>query len=280
MSSSDKARTVFDKIAYCYDEHAIVSQKMGLALLDRLDFIKINPKTILDLGAGTGQNLGLLISRYPEALITALDISKNMLAKAQKKVSAPITWICADFFDYPLQGKTFDLIVANDILPYVDSIAGFFQRCLSALNPDGLLLFSGLGVDTLKELKRAAKASGAGELVNHFYDIHDIGDALVHLGYADPVLDMQYIQLTYGTVGRLFEELKGAGSYLHTGSRDTLTGKTRWKRLCDAYEKTPEGVYPATFELVYGHARRGDTIIRRHTPGEPIHIPLSEIKRR
>jgi malonyl-CoA O-methyltransferase len=272
---------MFDRIAHTYDQHAIVSQKLAEGLFARLDFIKMNPTSILDLGTGTGSCLQPLLTRYPQARLTALDISPRMLAQAQGKIEDQrITWICGDFFENPLQGQAFDLIFANDILPWVDSIAGFFQRCLAALNPGGLILFSGLGVDTLKELKRAGEVSHTGTHVNAFYDIHDIGDALVHLGYTDPVLDLQYLSLTYRHLDGFFKELKGAGSYLHKPSHTTLTGKIRWQRLCEAYEKTAEGLYPATFELVYGHARRGDTIIRRHTPGEPIHIPLSDIKRR
>lgn len=262
---------MFDNIAQQYDKHAIVSQKLAEGLFSRLDFIKMNPQSILDLGTGTGAALPELLSRYPDAQITAIDKSEQMLALAQSKVEdARVTWVCADFFENPLPGQTFDLIFANDILPWVDSIAGFFQRCLAALNPEGLLLFSGLGVDTLKELKRANDVSKAGLQINSYYDIHDLGDALVHLGYSDPVLDLQYLKLTYQTVNHLFNELKCSGMDLALPT----------KELHAAYEQTHEGRYPATFELVFGHARRGEMIIRRHTPGEPIHIPLSDIKRR
>lgn len=262
---------MFDHIAEHYDKHAIVSQKLAEGLFSRLDFIKMDPQNVLDLGTGTGAALSELLARYPDAKITAIDQSPRMLEQAKHKVDDPrITWVCADFFENPLPGQTFDLIFANDILPWVNSIAGFFQRCLAALNPEGLLLFSGLGVDTLKELKRANDVSQAGMQMNAYYDIHDLGDALVHLGFSDPVLDLQYLKLTYDNVDSLFHELNNAGNEFHTPSQ----------ALCAAYEKNSEGRYPATFELVFGHARRGDTIIRRHTPGEPIHIPLSDIKRR
>lgn len=262
---------MFDAIAEHYDKHAIVSQKLAEGLFSRLDFIKMNPQHILDLGTGTGAALAELLARYPDAKITAIDKSSRMLEQAQRKVSDPrITWVCADFFENPIPGQSFDLIFANDVLPWVDSIAGFFQRCLAALNPEGLLLFSGLGVDTLKELKRANDVSSSGLKINSYYDIHDLGDALVHLGFSDPVLDLQYLKLTYDSVDKLCHELNMAGNDFHAPSEP----------LCAAYEKNSEGRYSATFELVFGHARRGDMIIRRHTPGEPIHIPLTDIKRR
>lgn len=262
---------MFDNIAEHYDKHAIVSQKLAEGLFSRLDFIRMMPQSVLDLGAGTGACLSELLQRYPSAQITALEKSKRMLALAQEKIiDERVTWICADLFDNPLQGQTYDLIWANDILPWVDSIAGFFQRCLAALNPEGLLLFSGLGVDTLKELKYANDKTQSGLTLQSHYDIHDLGDALVHLGYSDPVLDLQYLNLTYRSVESLLNELRYSGLELSAFS----------EALQAAYPMNSEGRYPATFELVFGHARRGERIIRRHSPGEPIHIPVSEIKKR
>ena len=92
--------------------------------------------------------------------------------------------------------------------------------------------------------------------MNRFVDMHDIGDMLVAAGYADPVMDMEYLTLTYPTCGALMRELKAIGAHNATrGRAEGLTGRRRFDRVVSQLETlSVDGRVPATFEIVYGHA--------------------------
>jgi malonyl-CoA O-methyltransferase len=120
---------------------------------------------------------------------------------------------------------------------------------------DGLLMFSTLGPDTLREL-RDALPSGSGERVHRFIDMHDLGDCLLNAGFAEPVMDMEAISLTYTDLDALLHELEQAGATNASIARPRgLTGKSSWQRARANYEHLrTEGRLPVTFEIVYGHA--------------------------
>src|SRR6185436_11927914 len=83
-----------------------------------------------------------------------------------------------------------------------------------------------------------------------------IGDMLVAAGYADPVMDMEHVTLTYDTVRTLMRDLKAIGAHNATRGRPSgLSGKSLLQTVERNYERQRrEGKLPATFEIVYGHA--------------------------
>ena len=102
--------------------------------------------------------------------------------------------------------------------------------------------------------------------------MHDVGDMLVHAGFADPVMDMETITLTYPELDGLFADLRATGSTnAHAARSRGLAGKDAWRTMRAAYEtQRRDGTLPATFEIIYGHAwkprprpsRDGTTVIR------------------
>lgn len=127
------------------------------------------------------------------------------------------------------------------------------------------MMFSMFGPDTLKELKSTFRDNGSringsrvnGFRVNRFADMHDVGDVLVKSGYADPVMDMENLTLTYTNVAALLHDLKAQGSssteeLAHKG----LTARNTYAQVVARYEafRSADGRVPATFEIVYGHA--------------------------
>ena len=145
------------------------------------------------------------------------------------------------------------------------------------LEVGGLLMFSTLGPDTLKEL-RACMPAGSGERVHRFIDMHDLGDALVTTGFGDPVMDMHTITLTYEDFDGLLRDLRNAGATNASVARPRgLSGKGSWQRAREAYERMRrEGRLPATVEVIFGHAWKtapkttedGRSIVQFH-PKEP-----------
>jgi malonyl-CoA O-methyltransferase len=260
-------RQAFERAAPTYDANALLQQEVARRLDERLDAIRLAPARVLDAGCGTGHALPLLRRRYPQAELVGLDIAQAMLAQARARQPAPGLWgrlrgrrplplLCADLEALPLADDSLDMVWSNLALQWLDDPETVFRGLRRALRPDGLLIFSTFGPDTLKELRAAfAGLDGHGH-VNRFIDMHDLGDALVHAGYANPVLEMEYLTLTYADLAGCLRDLKGIGAHTVLDSpRQGLMGKAEWRRLADNYEAfRRDGRLPATFEVVYGHA--------------------------
>ena len=82
--SKKQVRDSFNKAAVSYDRFAIVQQEVCRRLLERLDYIKVQPQTILDIGAGTGQGTQGLSDFYPDARVISMDLAENMLLNNRK----------------------------------------------------------------------------------------------------------------------------------------------------------------------------------------------------
>jgi malonyl-CoA O-methyltransferase len=124
------------------------------------------------------------------------------------------------------------------------------------LKVEGLLIFSTFGPDTLKELRQAFNGVDEQNHLNRFADMHDIGDMLVHSGFAEPVMEMEMLTLTYEDVRGVLQDLRAIGAHNSTAGRGQgLMGKNAWARLTGNYERLrSNGRLPATFEVIYGHA--------------------------
>jgi malonyl-CoA O-methyltransferase len=109
--------------------------------------------------------------------------------------------VCADMERLPFADRSFDMIWSNLALNWADTPEAVFAECWRALRPGGVFMFSTAGPDTLMELRDAYAAVDRHVHVNRFMDMHDLGDCLVHTRFADPVMDMEYITLSYPDVG-------------------------------------------------------------------------------
>ena len=212
----------------------------------------IDAKTIVDLGCATGTASRALSRQFRRAHIISIDLSHQMLRQAQRKRSLlrRNSVVQADATSLPLASESVDLVFANLLLPWISDPAILFSELARVLSKDGLLVFSALGPDSLKELRQAWQGDGAH--VNHFLDMHDIGDAVVRSGLRDPVLDVDRLQVSYEEPRALFDDLTAMGgrNSLENRSR-SLLGKARF----EAMTATLAGSSALTLdlELVYGH---------------------------
>jgi malonyl-CoA O-methyltransferase len=224
----------------------------------RLDYVKIQPKLILDMGCGTGLESQNLKNRYPQAIVCGLDSAFNFLTYGMTQRGEGINWVCAQASQLPLKEYSVDLIFANMLLPWCIDLPALFQSWQKLLKPEGLLMFSTLGPDTLQELKTKTD-------VKHWIDMHDIGDHLTQAGFLDPVIDMEHLTLSYTTSTALLDELM-------------LTGFLPKSFL--AIDLTPNANhhFPLTYEMIYGHAWGAGPRQRVDEEGL-VRIPISAIKR-
>jgi malonyl-CoA O-methyltransferase len=262
-------RASFDRASASYEAAAVLQARVSDELLNRLELFKFTPRVVLDLGAGTGRMTGELKRRYRRALIIALDLAPGMLREARKhqQLFRRFERVCGDAVRLPLADASVDVVVSSLMLQWCDPPDPAFAEIRRVLKPDGLVAFSTLGPDTLRELRTAwaeadgtpAEADGAPHTynhVNHFTDMHDVGDALVRAGLSEPVLDVDRMQLTYPDALALMRDLKAIGAHNVTAGRPrALMGRERLRRMQAAYETfRREGRLPATYEVVYGVA--------------------------
>lgn len=252
-------RRAFERAALSYDQAAVVQREVGARLLERLDLIKLKPTMVVDIGCATGAITAMLLKKYRQAQVVCLELSPGMVAAARKRAPwlRPLRGVVGEPETLPLANASCDLIFSNLALPWCLDLERVFAEFRRVLKPGGALLFSTLGPDTLIELRCGWQAADLHNHVNAFFDMHDIGDALVRARLAEPVLDTERLTLTYPAVDRLMRDLKALGaSNVTAGRARGLTGKGRLQALRDAYERfrRADGLLPVTCEVVYGHA--------------------------
>jgi malonyl-CoA O-methyltransferase len=180
-----------------------------------------------------------------------------------------------------LADNSVDLVYANLSLQWCEPNSSF-REIHRVLKPGGLLMFTTLGPDTLTELRQAWAQVDDYPHVNVFFDIHDVGDAMMATGMADCVLDIEPYTLTYPSPMAMMRDLKILGAHnVNEGRRRGLTGKSLMNRVINAYEAfRKEGQIPASYEVVFGHGWKLPQSTQQREADGSVHIPLSEIKRR
>jgi len=273
----DKARVraSFGRAASSYDASAVLQKQVRIEMLGRLDLVNINPDVILDAGCGPGAGSHALQNMFKRAQVVSLDFALPMLQINRKDTlfqrfkdlcgfSKP-SLVCADIESIPLADASVGLLWSNLAIQWCNDLDSAFQEFHRVLQPEGLLMFTTFGPDTLRELRIATSQASKTPFisVSRFIDMHDIGDALVRAGFSAPVLDVERFTLTYDDVQSVMRDLKSIGAHNATAGRARgLLGRGFLEKLAASYEQFRQGSLqggaklPATFEVVYGHAWR------------------------
>jgi malonyl-CoA O-methyltransferase len=277
-------RFAFNVAAEDYDAVSLLQRTITDRLLETFDHIKINPSSILDLGAGTGYGSRKLKQQFRKAHIYQIDLSGEMLKKSRKHSPMFFSknhFLCADARQIPLPENQFDLVFSSLMLQWCNDLDAVFAEVKRVLKPGGIFQFTSFGPDSLKELRESWRQVDDQVHVNAFVDMHDIGDALIRNGMDAPVLNVEHIVLTYDKCTQLMRELKNIGAHnINNGRRKTLTGKQRLDKVIKHYETfRQDDKLPATYEVIYGHAWQPD--LGEHlSKGENIQtISLESLKR-
>jgi malonyl-CoA O-methyltransferase len=274
----------FNKHAFEYEQAAKIQYEIGERLFERLQYLKINPKYILDIGSGTGEYTERLKKLYPQALVIGLDIAFAMLLQNKMKQrwwrKSPAL-VNADMLSLPFSAGTFDLIFSNQVFHWSPSLNNLMSELNRVLKIEGCLMFSTLGPDTFLELRKAWATIDGYAHTNEFMDMHDIGDVLLAEYFLDPVMDMEKLTVHYKSFISLVNSLKAQGVRNINPTRNPgLTGKHRWQKFEKAMNtfQTVDGQFPLSYEVVYGHAWKGNRQKTAH--GSETLIPISQIQRK
>jgi len=264
-----KVRHSFDRAASSYDEAAVLQREVSQRMLERLDLIKMQPETILDVGAGTGFVAQGLAGRYKQASIIELDMSVNMLLQSRQKTP----WyrrlfkeklsVCGDAENLPFADASVDMLFSSLTIQWCNDLQKTFNEFMRVIKPGGLLMFTTFGPDTLKELRQSWSEVDQSAHVSHFLDMHDVGDMLLQARMAEPVMDVEQFTLTYESVSSLVNDLRAIGATNAMQQRaQGMTSKSGYQTMLKAYEawRDTDNKLPASYEVIYGHAWKGQTI--------------------
>jgi malonyl-CoA O-methyltransferase len=212
-ASADSLVPVFDHTVTDYHRAGILPRIIAERLIDRLeDLHNFKPNKILDLGCGTGCCLALLHTRYPSAHIIGIDWSYPVLLKAKTTIQAnlmQIDYVQGDIQLLPFKPRSFDLICANLSLLWINDLPHLMDQLKKHLKSGGLLLFTGFGIDTFKELPHITSSYPWG-----FSDMHTLGDLLATARWQDIVIDVDRFLTHYTNIQAFHQELQQLG--LHT----------------------------------------------------------------
>ena len=264
-----QVRRAFSRSAAGYDAVAWLQRLAEMRLLESLDYLddpalaRKPPQRVLDLGCGTGHASALLQQRWPKAEILACDLALPMLRQARAAAKPTPRWlpnlfarvpvqVCADARQLPLADGSIDVIFSNLCLQWVEDLGAVLNGFRRVLKPQGLLLFSTFGPETLWELRDAFARADQAPHVSPFVDTAGIGDALVSAGFFQPVVDRDEEISHYRDLRALMLELRGLGATnALAGRRATLTGRGRFAAAANAYAalRDDDGL-PATWEII------------------------------
>ena len=273
LSQPDKQRVreSFDRAAATYDQAAALQRTIGERLLERLGPLPVRPRVVLDAGAGTGSCLSPLAERYAGAIVVALDLAEAMLRQARNKrgpTQLRRLFVCGDAERLPLATSAVDLIFSNLAVQWCGQLDSAVREFARALAPGGWLVFSTLGPGTLRELRASWSAVDGHSHVNAFQDVERAAQALSRAGLSDLQVSSETLVWSYTDVFGLMRDLKSLGAHNVTHGRSRgLTGKHRLAAMREAYEQyRHDGLLPASYEVVYAHARRSERAPRWFAP--------------
>jgi len=261
-------------------------EEIASRMLERLDVIRLEPQSWAHwepLRGGIEAHQKLL-QRYPKAPVW-LVAEQGRQVQAVLERSRGRWWQLSRWtgsateLGTPPAGEV-QMLWANMLLHQVAEPQVLIADWHRALAVDGFLMFSCFGPDTLRELRRIYAQKGWPEPAHEFTDMHDWGDMLVHAGFAEPVMDMERITLSYETPERLLGELRELGRNLHGQRFSGLRGR-RWRgdllQALQALARPDEqGRLCLTFEVVYGHALKPAP---RHKVQSESQIGLDDMRR-
>ncbi|WP_175923539.1 methyltransferase domain-containing protein [Burkholderia latens] len=277
-----RLRRIFDRRAATFDAVAFLPREIAQRMNERLEYIKVSPAAVLDAGCGPGDDLPALRARFPEAPVFGVDLSGAMLARAGAREVEQTSWrrwlpaslgralgqrgprvAQADFSVLPFAAGAFDLIWSNLALHWHSRPDTVFPEWQRVLRVNGLLMFSTLGPDTLRELRAACAdaeaalgiAPGAARVID-FVDMHDLGDMLVESGFEIPVMDQEVLTVTYKTPDSLLADVRRWGAYPFDRTVPPHAARRFRAALGDALDarRRADGTIALTFEVIYGHA--------------------------
>ena len=143
MSRLVDARTAYRNWSHTYDSDQNRTRDLDEKIM-RETALPLAGAHVVELGAGTGKNTGLLAGAAER--VTAMDLSPEMLAVATRRVNARnVIWLEHDITQaWPLNTNAADLVVGNLVLEHIADLSPVFRETARVIKPGGLMHISEL----------------------------------------------------------------------------------------------------------------------------------------
>jgi len=181
------------------------------------------------------------------------------LSLPMSKRAGPLA-IVADEELLPFAPQSFDLVLSNLSLHWVNDLPGALSQIRRCLKPGGMFLSSMLGGETLKELRQSLAAAetaidgGLSPRISPFADVKDAGNLLARAGFTQPVADLETLSVSYPEPFKLMADLRGMGeSNAVIEARKGLTSRAMMMEAARRYVEDfadEDGRIPATFQII------------------------------
>ncbi|AMO22796.1 methyltransferase domain-containing protein [Ramlibacter solisilvae] len=243
-------------------------EEVGRRMAERLQWIRLEPEAWADWEPVRGglEAHALVAARYPKARRWIVEREPRQAASAKAAIKRAWWRPGAPALEHgPVPDGAARMLWSNMALHMAADPQELIARWHRALAVDGFLMFSCLGPDTVRELKALHASQGWPPPAHDFTDMHDWGDMLIHAGFAEPVMDMERIVLTWESPGRMVEELRELGANLHPARFGGLRGhawRRGWDEQAGQFLRGADGRLSLTFEIIYGHALKPPPKVR------------------
>lgn len=257
MLSTRHIRRRFERAANTFDRADFAHTATRDGLLQRIEPLLIDAKTVVDLGCATGAASRSLKRRFPKARLVGVDLARNMVqtARARRSWFSRSEFVQADARSLPFANESIDVVFSNQLLPWITNPDEVFVEVARVLRKGGVFAFATLGPDSLLEIDRAWREIDDGQHVSRFPDMHNLGDGLVSAGLRDPVLDVDRLTVSYSSTDALLADLSASGARNMLQDRaQSLTGKRKFQGMLAALERGMlDGKIAVELELVFAH---------------------------
>ena len=252
-------RKSFNRAAKSYDHAAILQEEVQNRLLDRLAYIRHDPRAVVDIGCGTGKGIGRLQQNYRKARVFGADLAHEMLLlnRARQGWLSRRPLVVADMERLPFANDAFDMVYSSLALQWSNDLMATLREFVRVSRTGALVLFATFGPMTLRELAESWQSLDTHPHVHRFVDMHDVGDMMLGSGLEQPVVDAEIIRMEYPAFRGLLDDLKNVGATNADVSR--RRGLMTPGQLCALEQRYrdvgfEDGKYVANYEVVYGHA--------------------------
>jgi len=257
--------------------HGEVARRMA----QRLEVIRLQPERIVDWWSFLGAGGELLARAYPRAHRVAVEPNAALIERSRAANRKPWWNLRPERVEVKGEGDELgsgaQLVWSNMMLHAVKDPPALMDRWQRALAADGFVMFSCFGPDTLRELRELYQRLGWPTPTIDFVDMHDLGDMLLHAGFADPVMDQETLTLNWPDARALLDELRTLGG---NASPDRMAGlrtprwRSRLERELQTYGES-DGRLHLRFEIAYGHAFKAPPRMRA---GAPTTVSLDDMR--
>jgi malonyl-CoA O-methyltransferase len=259
-------RRQFDARAARFGDHDAIVREISSRMIERSNVMRIDARTVLDLGCGAGRSRAALAARFPGATWIGADLSESMLRQGRgdgarrrwwpwRRGTRRELWLCASAESLPLRDNSVDVVFSNLMLHWLPAPHAVFPELARVLRVGGLLIFSCFGPDTLKELRAACVRALPQARPMPYVDMHDFGDMMVAAGFASPVMEAETLRLTYRSARQLLTEARGLGGNPREDRARCLPSGRQARSLLEALasRQSSDGRIALTFEVAVGH---------------------------